>query len=101
MQHEHKHAGETIRQAVITMPGESPAGDTLTMAEAAAFLGFKKSYLYKLTSTRQIPFFKYGGRLVLFDRAALADWKRSRMQAVPTAEQMQYAAADYCARNPR
>lgn len=101
MQHENPHGGETLRQAVITQPGQLAANDLIDLEAAARFLGFKKSYLYKLTSSRQIPFYKYGGRLVLFDRAALADWKRSRMQAVPTAEQMQYAAADYCARNPR
>lgn len=35
---------------------EERAPGFLSLAEAAAFLGLKESYLYKLTSTRQIPF---------------------------------------------
>lgn len=83
-----------------TMPPSTCPGETLTVEEAAAFLGFKKSYLYKLTCTRQIPHFKYGGRLVLFDRVALETWKRQRMQAVPTIKEAENRAAVYCAANP-
>ena len=98
MQHEHPHNGETLRQAVISQPGQPQ--DLLNLDAAARFLGFKKSYLYKLTSTRQIPFYKYGGRLIMFDRAALETWRAARLQAVPTqAEQAAHAAA-YCAANP-
>ncbi|MBR6423194.1 MAG: helix-turn-helix domain-containing protein [Bacteroidales bacterium] len=100
MQHEHPHGGETLRQAVISQPGTDAPANYLTLAEAAAFLGLKKSYLYKLTSTRQIPFFKYGGRLVLFDRAALETWRAARLQAVPTLADAQAHAAAYCAANP-
>ena len=102
MQHEHPNGGETLRQAVISQPGaDALAGNTyLTLTEAAAFLGLKKGYLYKLTSTRQIPFFKYGGRLVLFDRAALESWRAARLQAVPTQAEQAARAAAYCAANP-
>lgn len=81
-------------QAKETAPG------FLTLAEAAAFLGLKESYLYKLTSTRQIPFFKYGGRRVLFDRAALEQWRAERMQPIPTKAEAAARAASYCAANP-
>lgn len=84
---------------VTEQPG-TVSVETLTIEEAAAFLGFKKSYLYKLTCTRQIPHFKYGGRLVLFDRVALETWKRQRMQAVPTIKEAESRAAVYCAVNP-
>ncbi len=77
------------------------SGETLTLAEAAAFLGFKKSYLYRLTSTRQIPFIKYGGRIVLFERKALEAWKSERMQAVPTQAETMAKAAEYCALKPK
>lgn len=83
-----------------TMPPSTCPGETLTVEEAAAFLGFKKSYLYKLTSTRQIPHFKYGGRIILFDRAALETWKSQRMQAIPTIAEAEARAAVYCAVNP-
>ncbi len=99
--HEHPHEGETMRQAVQQIPGEAPVTrDLSNFAEAAAFLGFKKSYLYKLTSSRQIPFFKYGGRLVLFERSALEAWRSARMLAVPTQAEAQARAAAYCAANP-
>ena len=99
--HEHPHEGETMRQAVQQIPGEAPTTrDLLNFAEAAAFLGFKKSYLYKLTSSRQIPFFKYGGRLVLFDRAALEAWKSSKLVAMPTQAEARARAAADCAANP-
>lgn len=99
-QHEHPHGGETLRQAVITQPGDTQPQDLITFDAAAAFLGFKKSYLYKLTSTRQIPFYKYGGRLIMFDRAALETWRAARLQAVPTQAEQAARAAAYCAANP-
>ena len=86
-----EHNTETIRQA---------AQDFLTVTEAAAFLGLKKSYLYKLTCYRQIPFFKYGGRYVCFDRAALEAWRAARLQAVPTLAEAEARAAVYCTANP-
>lgn len=99
--HEHPHGSETMRQAVQQIPGEAPVTrDLLNFADAAAFLGLKKSYLYKLTSSRQIPFFKYGGRLILFERSALESWRASRMLAVPTQAEAQARAAAYCAANP-
>ena len=79
---------------------EERAPGFLSLAEAAAFLGLKESYLYKLTSTRQIPFFKYGGRRVLFDRAALEQWRAERMQPIPTRAEAAASAASYCAANP-
>lgn len=99
MEHQNPHGGETIRQAIITDPGVMPA-QTLTLAEAAIFLGLKKSYIYKLTSTRQIPYIKYGGRLILFDRAALETWRAARMQTIPTYAEQEAHAAAYCAANP-
>lgn len=101
MQHENTHSGETLRQATIATPGSVPApAELLTLDDAARFLGLKKSYLYRLTSAKKIPFFKYGGRLVAFDRAALEAWRAARLQYVPTAAEQAAAAAAYCATNP-
>jgi excisionase family DNA binding protein len=49
---------------------------TLTMEEAAAFIGVAVSYLYKLTSSQQIPHFKPRGKMIYFDRAELEEWLR-------------------------
>lgn len=84
----------------VTVHPGTFTGETLTAKEAAAFLGFTVAYVYKLTSQRLIPHYKYGGRLVLFDRAALETWKRQRMQAVPTIKEVESRAAVYCAVNP-
>jgi excisionase family DNA binding protein len=43
----------------------------LTVDEAAAFTGLKKSYLYKLISKRKIPFYKPLGGRVYFKQEEL------------------------------
>lgn len=96
---EYQQTGATSYRTETAQPSACP-GETLTIEEAAAFLGFKKSYLYKLTSTRQIPHFKYGGRIILFDRTTLETWKSQRMQAIPTIAEAEARAAVYCAINP-
>ena len=44
--------------------------------EAAAYLSISKSTLYKLTSKKEIPFYK-PNRLVFFERAELDNWIRA------------------------
>ena len=92
---DYKQTGAANYSAGAVCPKE-----TLTVKEAAAYLGLKANYLYKLTSQRQIPHYKYGGRIVLFDRAALEAWKSRRMQAVPTVAEAEAYAEAYCVANP-
>ena len=73
----------------------------LTLPEAAEFLGLKKSYVYKLIHLRQIPYCKYGARLVRFNAEALQEWKEARLQEIPTATQMRERAEQYCMAHPR
>lgn len=47
--------------------------EVLSLEEAAAFLRFKKSYLYRLTSERKLPFYKPGHK-VFFKRSELEAW---------------------------
>lgn len=47
--------------------------DFLTTKEAAAFLGYKPSYLYKLTMWRKLPYYKVG-RGVRFKREDLINF---------------------------
>ena len=49
----------------------------LTVSEACEYLGYKKSYLYKLTSGGIIPFSKPNGKTIFFDRAKLEEWMLS------------------------
>ena len=96
----HNNGGSALNQGGATQPDTMGARELMTLEEAARFLGFKKSYLYKLTSTRQIPFFKYGGRVIAFDPTALKDWRASRLLYVPTQAEQAAKAAAYCATNP-
>lgn len=52
-----------------------PSGkEYLTVDEAAALIGSKRSYIYKLTHERRISFTKPGGNRVLIKRSDLLDW---------------------------
>ena len=51
--------------------------DILTTAEAAKYLGFKLSYLYKLTADNKIPFYKPTGGSIYFCRQELVDWVKT------------------------
>ena len=52
------------------------AKNVLTFEDVALLTGMSKSHLYKLTSTRQIPFYKPNGKNVFFDRSEVEDWLR-------------------------
>ncbi|WP_343482486.1 excisionase family DNA-binding protein [Enterobacter cloacae] len=45
-----------------------------TVDEAAALIGSKRSYIYKLTHEKRISFTKPGGNRVLIKRSDLLDW---------------------------
>lgn len=47
--------------------------ERLSLIEAAQYLVVSKSYMYKFTHTRKIPFFKFGNR-VFFCTIELDDW---------------------------
>lgn len=49
---------------------------TLSIDEAAIYAALSVSYLYKLTSTQQIPHFKPRGKIIYFDRSELDEWLR-------------------------
>ena len=51
--------------------------EVLTLEEAAAFLGVKKSTLYKMTHFSRIPYYKPAGKLIFFEKSALLDWVRN------------------------
>ena len=48
--------------------------DFLTVSDAALYAGVSKSYLYKLTSGRAIPFYRPASKLIFFKRTELNDW---------------------------
>ena len=63
----------------------------LSIDEAAAFSNLTTSYLYKLTSTQEIPHYKPRGKMLYFDRSELEDWLKQGK--VRTLDATQEAAA--------
>lgn len=49
---------------------------TLNIDEAAAYTRLSISYIYKLTSTQEIPHYKPRGKMIYFDRSELESWLR-------------------------
>lgn len=49
----------------------------LNIDEACEFLGYKKSYIYRLTSMGVLPFSKPNGKKLYFDRDKLERWMLS------------------------
>ena len=46
----------------------------IKVPEAAEYLGYTKSYLYKLIQAREIPFYRPNGRICLFKQEELDLW---------------------------
>lgn len=69
----------------------------LNSDEAAKYLGFQKSYLYKLTSNGEIPHYKPQGKSLFFKRAELDQWlTRNR---VASKHELETKAANYLLEN--
>jgi len=46
----------------------------LSFKEAASYLGFAPSYLYKLTYRKVIPHYKPTGKMLFFSKCELDEW---------------------------
>lgn len=68
--------------------------EILTLEEAAQYTGLKKSYLYKLTSSRAIPHYKPNGKNCFFKRAELEEWLTTNR--VATDDDLTVSAQAYC-----
>lgn len=68
------------------------AKNVLTVEEAAIFLGFSESYVYKLTCTQQIPYYKPNGKMVYFRKGELEEWMTQNR--VATESEVQAEAAN-------
>lgn len=71
----------------------------LQLEDAASYIGFSKSYLYKLTSSNTIPHYKPQGKQIYFDKNELDQWLlRNR---VKTVEEVEKEAADHLTNKKR
>lgn len=58
------------------------ASKPMTLEEASKYLHISKSYLYTMTHTRKISYFKPGGKKILFYKSQLDAWvQRNRVRA--------------------
>lgn len=48
--------------------------EVLSSSEVCDFLGISESYLYRLTSSKQIPHYKPNGKMIFFNRKELCEW---------------------------
>jgi excisionase family DNA binding protein len=65
----------------------------LTFEQGCQYLGYAKSYVYKLTSAGILPYSKPNGKSIFFDRQKLEDWMLSN--ASKTQEERQMDAATF------
>ena len=69
--------------------------EVLTADEAARYMGVKKSYLYKLTMQKMLPFSKPFGKTLYFNRLEVEAWLMSNR--VATSDEIRDKAQAYCA----
>ena len=79
---EHHHADMDIKTLLLTVIDKLEALNhvmaaskpILNIKEASEYTGFAVSYIYKLTSTQEIPHFKPRGKVIYFRRDELDAW---------------------------
>ena len=59
-------------EALAALAGKN----VLTLSDVSTLTGLSKSHLYKLTSSKQIPYYRPSGKAVYFDRKEIEDWLR-------------------------
>lgn len=69
------------------------AKNVLTLEDVALLTGLSKSYLYKLTCTNQIPYYKPNGKQIYFDRGEVEAWQKQNR--VATQQEIEQRAAGY------
>jgi len=57
---------------------ENQQNRVLTFDQGCTYLGYKKSYVYKLTSAGILPYSKPNNKSIFFDREKLEAWMLSR-----------------------
>ena len=66
----------------------------LTLSELSQFTGLSKSTIYKLTMSREIPFYKPTGKYLYFEREEIEKWLLNNRTA--TNNEIETAAVNYC-----
>lgn len=69
----------------------------LNIDELAFMTGLTKSWIYRATCDRTIPYYKPNGKQIYFDRAEIEAWMRQNR--IATAEEINQAADQYMVAN--
>lgn len=74
---------ESIEE-IKSLPTPEPLPDRITLSEACELTGFSKSQFYKMTMLNEVPFQKFGKRLV-FSRKIITGWMEENTISAPSA----------------
>lgn len=69
------------------------AKNVLTLEDVTLLTGLSKSYIYKLTCTKQIPYYRPNGKQIYFDRTEIQTWMKQNR--VATESEVEQKAANY------
>ena len=58
----------------ISVSNPNKKDDMLSVAQASEYSGFSKSFIYKITSSNEAPFYKPNGKTIFFKRSDLDDF---------------------------
>lgn len=59
----------------------------ISFDEAALYIDCSKSFLYKVTSQKLVPFYRPSGKMIYFDRVELENWVKSNR--IATAQEIE------------
>ena len=70
-----QHSNKVIIEKLINIEEKLfYAKSVLTPQETANYIGISLSHLYRLTSSKQIPFSKPNGKLIFFSKEKIEEW---------------------------
>lgn len=90
IQNELKEIKELLKKQTIQQK------EILTIEEASGFLGLSVSRLYKMTSNKEIPHYKPGGKKIYLNRKELEQWILS--SRVASSNDLEDELEDYLSR---
>lgn len=70
--------------------------EMLTSEEAARYMGFSLSHLYKLTMRQEIPHYKPMGKIVYFKRVEIDQWMQQHR--INSIDEAQAQAVKHCSK---
>jgi excisionase family DNA binding protein len=76
-----------------------PRKEMLTVEEASKFLDLSKSYVYRLTSRKQLPYYCPSGKKILFRREDLVEFQQKNKRC--TAREIENSAISYTIKNQK